>query len=65
MSQVDDLLDRARTATPRRGVSFPQLVRDALERELGGSRAPAPRSIGFVRRGRLRERAYEPDNWRS
>ena len=35
MIQADDnLLDRAQRAARERGVTFPQLVRDALEREL-------------------------------
>jgi len=66
MIQADDeLLERARAAARRRGVSFPQLVREALEGELGSSDAPAPRSVGVVQHGRLRERSYEPDRWRS
>ena len=61
----DELLERARAAARARGVSFPQLVRDAIERELGGPDAPVPRSVGAVWHGRLRERSYEPDRWRS
>ena len=41
MIQADRaLLDRARRLAHDRGVSFPQLVRDALERELGGREQP-------------------------
>lgn len=66
MIQADDeLLARARATARRRGVSFPQLVRDALEGELGDGDLPAPRSVGVARDGRLRERSYEPDRWRS
>jgi hypothetical protein len=66
MIQADEvLLARARKAAGERGITFPQLVRDALERELGVS-APAPlSSTGTVESGgnaRLRE--YQPDAWR-
>jgi hypothetical protein len=68
MIQADRaLLERARRAAHERGVTFPQLVRDALEHELG-PRSGAPRpltSAGAVRTGgRARERSYEPDAWR-
>jgi hypothetical protein len=68
MFQADRaLLERARRAARERGVTFPQLVREALEHELG-PRAGMPRrlsSAGVVStRGRARERAYEPDAWR-
>ncbi len=68
MVQADeDLLRRARRAAARRGVSIAQLVRDALERELGGDVQPPPLSTGMFRSatGDLSERAsrdeYEPD----
>lgn len=61
------LLERARRAARERGVTFPQLVRDALEHELG-PRAGRPRrleSAGVVSTGgSARQRAYEPDAWR-
>lgn len=68
MIQADEeLLRRARRAAARRGVSIAQLVRDALERELGDERRPLPLSTGMFRSatGDLSERAsrdeYEPD----
>jgi hypothetical protein len=68
MIQADRaLLERARRAARERGVTFPQLVREALERELA-SRFEPPRRLscaGVVSSdGRARERAYEPDAWR-
>jgi hypothetical protein len=68
MIQADRaLLERARRAARERGVTFPQLVRDALEHELG-PRSGSPRrlsSAGVVSiGGRARARAYEPDAWR-
>lgn len=66
MIQADaELLERARAAARERGISFPQLVRDCIERDVGSEAAPPPRCIGTVRDGRLRERSYEPDRWRS
>ena len=68
MIQADTaLLERARRAARERGVTFPQLVRDALEHELGPtSGAPRPlSSVGAASTdGRARARAYEPDAWR-
>ena len=68
MVQADEeLLRRARRAAARRGVSIAQLVRDALERELGPGRQPPPLSTGRFRSaaGDLSERAsrdeFEPD----
>lgn len=68
MIQADeDLLWRARRTAARRGVSIAQLVREALERELGGERQPPPLAVGIFRSatGDLSERAsrdeYEPD----
>lgn len=68
MIQADRaLLERARRSARERGVTFPQLVRDALERELAaGFESPPPLScVGVISTGgRARERAYEPDPWR-
>jgi len=68
MVQADRaLLERARRAARERGVTFPQLVREALEHELATRSEPArPLScIGVVETGgHARERAYEPDSWR-
>jgi hypothetical protein len=68
MFQADRaLLERARRAARERGITFPQLVREALEHELG-PRSGAPRplsSAGAVSTGgRARARSYEPDAWR-
>lgn len=68
MVQADKaLLERARRAARERGVTFPQLVRDALEHELTTRAEPSrPLScIGAIRAdGRAREQAYRPDPWR-
>lgn len=68
MVQADKgLLERARRAARERGVTFPQLVREALEHELTTRAEPArPLScIGAIETGgRARQRAYEPDPWR-
>jgi hypothetical protein len=68
MIQADRaLLDRARRAARERGVTFPQLVREALEHELGPRSGSPPRlsSAGVISTGgRARERAYEPEAWR-
>jgi hypothetical protein len=68
MIQADPvLLERARRAARERGITFPQLVRDALEHELGPSAGSPPRlaSAGVIRTdGAARRRAYEPDPWR-
>ena len=68
MVQADRaLLERARRTARARGVTFPQLVREALEHELATRSEPVrPLScIGAVSTGgRARERAYEPDSWR-
>src|ERR1700741_599011 len=48
MIQADPvLLERARNAARERGISFPQLVRDALEHELA-DRAPQPLPISLA-----------------
>lgn len=72
MIQADDgLLERARTTAAERGVSVAQLFRDALERDLGIERRPAPPTIiGTVSStsGDLSRRAagdeYEPEPYR-
>jgi hypothetical protein len=67
MIQADQwLLERARQAAHERGVTFPQLVREALERELAAWSPPRPLAcIGVIRAdGQARRRAYEPDVWR-
>lgn len=68
MVQADKtLLERARRAARERGVTFPQLVREALEHELTTRTEHArPLScIGAIQTGgRARQRAYEPDAWR-
>jgi hypothetical protein len=68
MIQADhQLLERARRAAHERGVTFPQLVREALEHELA-ARSEPPRLLscaGVISTGgRARERAYQPDEWR-
>jgi hypothetical protein len=72
MVQADPaLLERARHAARRRGITFPELVRQALERELAGEGPQPPlRSIGAFESGRtdLSRRAdageYEPQPFR-
>jgi hypothetical protein len=68
MIQVDPpLLERAKRAARERGVSFPQLVREALARELALSAAPAKplTCVGiFSSEGEARGREYRPDAWR-
>lgn len=68
MIQADRaLLERARRAARERGVTFPQLVREALEHELD-LRSQPPRRLScagvITTSGRARERAYAPDAWR-
>jgi hypothetical protein len=61
------LLDRAQQAAHERGVSFPQLVREALERELALSASPpVPLACAGIisTGGRARTGTYEPDVWR-
>jgi hypothetical protein len=61
------LLERAQEAAHERGVSFPQLVREALERELAINATP-PRPLACVgvisAGGQARTGVYEPDAWR-
>jgi hypothetical protein len=68
MIQADKkLLERARRAARERGVTFPQLVREALEHELITRTDPARplTCVGAVDTGgRARQQAYEPDPWR-
>lgn len=68
MIQADRaLLERARREARKRGMTFPQLVRDALEHELALRSAPPRRlsSTGAISTGgRARRRGYEPDAWR-
>jgi hypothetical protein len=68
MIQADRaLLERARRAARERGVSFPQLVRDALEHELASRRGPQRplTSVGAVSTGgEARRREYAPEPWR-
>lgn len=68
MIQADEeLLRLARRVAARKGVSIAQLVRDALERELGEERQPPPLWVGAFRsqHGDLSARAsrdeFEPD----
>ncbi len=68
MIQADKgLLERARRTARERGVTFPQLVREALEHELTNrTETPRPLSCAGVidTGGRARQQAYEPDAWR-
>lgn len=67
----EELLERARHHAAERGVSVAQVVRDALERELGVAYQPEPLSLGRYRSGqgdlarRASEEEYEPPPWRS
>ena len=73
MIQADErLLERARRRAAERGVSVAQVVRDALEKELGYDETPPPpvACIGAVSsaRGDLSRRAaedeFEPEPFR-
>lgn len=76
MIQADpELVERAKRRAAERGVSVAQVVRDAMELELGdamGEQIPPPLTcIGIGRSGRsdlsrlASEDIYEPDSWRS
>lgn len=72
MIQADEeLLERARRRAAERGVSIAQVVRDALENELGVHAQPEPLSLGRYRSGagdlalRASDGEYEPPPWRS
>jgi hypothetical protein len=68
MIQVDQaLLERARLGARERGVTFPQLVRTAIENELahaGGSPPPMKGAGTISTGGEARRRMYVPDPWR-
>jgi hypothetical protein len=66
MIQADrTLLERAQRAADERGVSFPQLVRESLEHELGVAQTKPISCAGVISTGgRARGRTYEPDAWR-
>jgi hypothetical protein len=66
MIQADEaLLARARKAASQRGITFPQLIRDALEHELGmRSREPLSSTGTVDSGGNARQREYQPDAWR-
>lgn len=69
----EELLARARRRAAERGVSIAQVVRDALERELGstgeGQPQPPLSCVGVMDSGRgdlselASEPTYEPDHW--
>lgn len=66
MIQADEsLLARARRAATERGVSFPELVREALEHELRDA-TPGPLSCAGAidSGGKAGKRGYRPDAWR-
>lgn len=61
------LPNQERRAARERGITFPQLVRDALthELEMNGQALARPRCIGIIDIGGLaRRREYEPGAWR-
>jgi hypothetical protein len=66
MVQADEaLLAMARETASRRGITFPQLVREALEHELGVRVGEPLASTGAVDSGgQARRREYRPDAWR-
>ena len=66
MIQADEsLLVRARKMAEERGVTFPLLVRDALEHEIGGTTAQPLSGAGTIDSGgAARRRQHQPDAWR-
>jgi hypothetical protein len=68
MIQVDQaLLERARLGARERGVTFPQLVRTAIENELALTDGTPPPMTGagmISTGGEARRRIYVPDPWR-
>lgn len=66
MIQADEsLLARAHKLAGQRGVTFPQLVRDALEHELRDADPEPLTCAGTVDSGgHARQREYRPDAWR-
>jgi hypothetical protein len=66
MIQADEaLLARARRTAGERSITFPQLVRDAIERELGTGQPGPLSATGTVDSGgQARMREYQPDAWR-
>ena len=68
MIQADEeLLERAQRAARDRGVSFPQFVREAIERELSirteGAKTLACAGV-IATGGAARRGTFEPDAWR-
>jgi hypothetical protein len=69
-----ELVERAKRRARERGVSVAQVVREAMEHELGGTEAepipPPLMCIGAFRSGRsdlsrlASEDIFEPDSWR-
>jgi len=66
MIQADEaLLSRARNVASDRGITFPQLVRQALEHEIDlKSREPLSSTATVESGGAARQREYQPDAWR-
>jgi ribbon-helix-helix CopG family protein len=66
-----DLLERLRRRARERGCSVAQVIREAVERELGAQQRGRPSFIGAIRSGqgdlsaRAAEDEYEPAEWRS
>jgi len=66
MIQADEaLLSRHETLRSDRGITFPQLVRQALEHEIDlKSREPLSSTATVESGGAARQREYQPDAWR-
>ena len=66
MIQADEaLLSRARNVASDRGITFPQLVRQALEHEIDlKSWEPLSSTATVESGGAARQREYQPDAWR-